>query len=127
MLEREVESALKVGLENYGFKCLKLVTPGTSGTPDRLILRPKWSPGQPWVLEVKRPGKAERALQGAVRDDWRARGVRVLDMCDTIEKVRLTCLRLRRACESTYFLDNLPWKRVTELELTDAAILAGVD
>jgi hypothetical protein len=86
MLETIVEQRLK-RLEKYGFLVLKLKTPGYNGTMDRLILRPKYSPGAPWVLEVKQPGKSERALQEAVRDDWRLRGVLVLDVCDTVQKV----------------------------------------
>lgn len=87
MKETPVEQRLVKGLTAQGFKVLKLTTPGTMGTMDRLILRPKWSPGPPWVIEVKRPKKHERRLQELVRDDWRARGVLVLDMVDTYEKV----------------------------------------
>lgn len=98
MKEAPVERRLVGGLTNYGFKVLKLVTPGTAGAPDRLILRPLWSPGAPWVIEVKRPGKRERRLQEIVRDDWRARGVQVLDMVDTYEAVDLLVQRLVWVC-----------------------------
>lgn len=87
MIEHDVEERLRTRLHKYGFKCLKLVTPGTSGTKDRLILMPAWAPSPPAFVELKRPDKAERALQSAVRDDWRGRGCNVLDMCDTYEKV----------------------------------------
>lgn len=88
MLESKVEARLK-RLENYGFKVLKLRTPGTSGVMDRMILMPKYSPGHPGFVELKAPSKNERPLQEAVRNDWRARGVRVLNMCDTIDRVDL--------------------------------------
>ena len=92
MLESVVEGHLKQ-LEGFGFQVLKLRTPGYNGTKDRLILAPKWSPSPkgPIMVETKAPGKHERALQVAVRDDWRARGCDVRDMCDTIEKVRDLC------------------------------------
>lgn len=90
MKEATVEGALKM-LEGWGFKQLKLKTPGTSGTKDRLILMPTWAPAPPAFVELKRPGKEERPLQAAVRDDWRARGCDVRDMCDTVFKVHLLC------------------------------------
>lgn len=86
MLESAVESRLKK-LEAYGFEVLKLRTPGYGGTPDRLILRPKYSPGAPSVVEIKKPGKYPRALQEAVANDWRTRGVTVHEYCDTYEKI----------------------------------------
>lgn len=104
MLEAAVEGRLKRYLEKVGFKVLKLTTPGTMGVPDRMILRPKWSPGPPWFVELKRPGKAERPLQDAVRDDWRKRGVLVLDMCDSYEKVDALIEYVTEICqrERTY-------------------------
>jgi hypothetical protein len=95
MLEAVVEGKLK-RLEGYGFKVLKLRTPGYNGTKDRLILWPTWSPGPkgPVMVECKAPGKHERALQEAVRNDWRARGCDVRDMVDTPEKVEVLCDKL---------------------------------
>jgi hypothetical protein len=87
MLEAPVENRLTSSLEAVGFKVLKLVTPGSAGSMDRLILRPKWSPGAPHFVECKRPGKEERRLQAVVRDDWRARGVIVEDCVSTYEEV----------------------------------------
>lgn len=87
MKEAPVEQRLTDGLTGYGFKVLKFTTPGTIGTPDRLILRPKWSPGPPWVIEIKRPKKTERRLQEIVRDQWRERGVLVLDMINDYAQV----------------------------------------
>lgn len=98
MKEAPVEKRLVSGLARWGFKVLKLTTPGTNGTPDRLILRPLWSPGPPWVIELKRPGKHERRLQEIVRDDWRARGVQVLDMVNNYEDVDALVLRLVWTC-----------------------------
>lgn len=94
MLESVIEAALKTGLEQYGFKCPKLVTPGYSGVPDRLILQPMWSPAPPAFVELKRPNARERKLQAAVRDEWRERGCDVRRMCDTIERVQRLCSEL---------------------------------
>lgn len=87
MKESVVELFLKERLESNGFKVLKLVTPGHSGTMDRLILRPVWSPGAPFFVECKRPKEKERLLQEKVRDEWRKRGCQVLDVCDTKDRV----------------------------------------
>lgn len=99
--EAPVEQRLRKGLTANGFKVLKLTTPGTQFTPDRLILRPTWSPGPPWVIEIKRPRKKEERGQEIVRDDWRARGVQVLNMVDTYEKVDALIDALVRHCEMT--------------------------
>ncbi len=87
MIEAPIEDRLKERLESIGFKVLKLVTPGNSGVMDRMILRPKWAPGPPYLVECKRPGKSERLLQEKVRDEWRERGCLVLDVCDSYERV----------------------------------------
>ena len=100
MLEGKVEDRLKTRLERYGFKVLKLVTPGNSGTKDRLILRPKWSPGAPYFVECKRPGKTERRLQELVRDEWRARGCLVLDVCDSFNRVERIAYDLMTICQN---------------------------
>lgn len=100
MREAAVEKRLVAKLAALGFKVLKLTTPGTQFTPDRLILRPVWSPGAPWLLEVKRPGKTERRGQELVREDWRKRGVLVLDMVDTYEKVDALVADLMAICQA---------------------------
>jgi hypothetical protein len=100
MKEAPVEQRLKERLEGRGFKVLKLTTPGTNGTMDRIILRPKWSPGPPWFVEIKRPGKHERRLQEVVRDDWRARGCSVWPCISTYELVDQLVDHLRHLCET---------------------------
>lgn len=87
MLEGHVEHRLKTMLESRGFKVLKLTTPGTMGSPDRMILRPKWSPGAPSFVELKRPGKTPRRLQVEVRNKWIARGLIVHEPVSTYEEV----------------------------------------
>lgn len=87
MRESKVEERLRVGLEGKGFKVLKLTCPGTNGVPDRMILRPKWSPGPPRYVELKAPKQHEARLQEIIREDWRERGALVLDTVDTYAKV----------------------------------------
>jgi hypothetical protein len=99
MKEEFVEHRLVTMLDAGGFKALKLTTPGTNGTMDRMILRPKWSPGAPWFVELKRPGKSERRLQEIVRDDWRARGCNVWPCIDTYELVDQFVQHLKLLCE----------------------------
>jgi hypothetical protein len=97
MREAPVEQRLKSRLESHGFSVVKLVTPGTAGAMDRFILRPRWSPGPPWLVECKRPGgPSERRLQELRRDDWRARGVLVLPVCDSYIAVELILQELLR-------------------------------
>jgi hypothetical protein len=91
ILEAEIEQKLRERLENYGFKVLKLVTPGRIGTMDRMILRPRYSPGPPMFVELKRPGiKNIRPLQLAIGEDWKARGCLVLEpilgLADMLER-----------------------------------------
>lgn len=98
MKEAPVEKRLVDGLTAKGFKVLKLTTPGTNGTPDRMILRPTWSPGPPFYIELKAPKKHERLLQEHVRNEWRKRGCAVLDMVDTYEKVDELVFQLYSMC-----------------------------
>lgn len=87
MYETVIERQLKSKLESRGFKVLKLYTPGETGAMDRIILRPKYWPGEPMFVELKRPGKHPRPLQEAKAADWRARGVKVLAPINSLEKV----------------------------------------
>lgn len=82
--ETAVEATLVRHLSNYGFKVLKLTTPGTMGVPDRMILMPVWSPGPPVFVECKAPGKGLRDLQAAVYADWQMRGADIRPFVSTI-------------------------------------------
>jgi hypothetical protein len=87
MKESVIEKRLVAGLTAHGFKVLKLTCPGTNGVPDRMILRPVWSPGAPMYIELKAPKQHERRLQEIIRDEWRKRGLIVLDFINSIEAV----------------------------------------
>ena len=58
--ERDVEKALIRAIRKKGGLCLKFVSPGWSGAPDRLCLMPG---GQITFVELKRPGGKPRPLQ----------------------------------------------------------------
>jgi hypothetical protein len=94
MKEAPVEKRLKDKLEAHGFLVVKLVTPGYNGIMDRLIFRPKWSPGAPYFLECKRPGESLRRLQEIVHDDLRSRGSIVLEPVSCYDEVDATVDRL---------------------------------
>ena len=60
MRERDVEQALVRTVRKAGGLCLKFVSPGWDGAPDRICLFPG---GRVAFVEVKRPGAKPRPLQ----------------------------------------------------------------
>lgn len=84
MREAVVESRLRKAVERAGGKCLKWVSPGHTGVPDRLILMPG---GRIYFAETKAPGEHERARQEYVQKKLRALGFTVFSSVDTDEKV----------------------------------------
>ena len=60
MREKAIELQLARAVKNIGGMCPKLVSPGTDGMPDRLVLLPGCRIG---FVEVKAPGKEPRPLQ----------------------------------------------------------------
>ena len=60
MREKAIELQLARAVKNIGGMWPKLVSPGTDGMPDRLVLLPGCRIG---FVEVKAPGKEPRPLQ----------------------------------------------------------------
>ena len=60
MREKQIEKKLVKAVKEEGGMCPKLVSPGTDGMPDRLVMLPKARIG---FVEVKAPGKGPRPLQ----------------------------------------------------------------
>ena len=60
MREKQIESKLVKAVRDVGGMCPKLVSPGTDGMPDRLVLLPGCRIG---FVEVKAPAKKPRPLQ----------------------------------------------------------------
>lgn len=84
MLESDIEEALKNGVEALGGLCIKLVSPGFAGIPDRLILMPG---GMLYFIETKQPGKDLRLLQNVIRLQLLALGFKAYKI-DTMQKVK---------------------------------------
>lgn len=79
MLEKEVERHLREGVRGMGGWCLKLVCPGFTGMPDRLVLIPG---GAVCFVELKRPGQRERQRQEFVQKRLRKMGFIVFSRVD---------------------------------------------
>ena len=78
MREKHIEQKLVKAVRLAGGMCPKLVSPGTDGMPDRLVLLPE---GRMGFVEVKAPGKKPRPLQQKRHEQLRELGytVAVLD------------------------------------------------
>ena len=79
MREKQIESKLVKAVRNVGGMCPKLVSPGTDGMPDRLVLLPGCRIG---FVEVKVPGKEPRPLQTQRHRQLRALGFPVFVLDD---------------------------------------------
>lgn len=71
MREKTVEQKLVKAVKENGGLCPKLVSPGTDGMPDRMVLLPKAKIG---FVEVKAPGQKPRPLQVRRQEQLRALG-----------------------------------------------------
>lgn len=58
--EKEIEQALLESVKRKGGLCLKIISPGCNGIPDRLILLPF---GKSAFVELKAKGRKPRPLQ----------------------------------------------------------------
>ena len=93
MLERDIEKQLIRPVRKLGGLCLKFVTPGFTGVPDRLILLPG---GRIVFVETKQPGKKERPRQRYVQDLLRRLGFTVYSTVDSVEKINYVVEHCRR-------------------------------
>lgn len=60
MLEKQIEHKLLMETRKRGALCLKFISPGWNGVPDRIVLLPG---GKMGFVEVKKPGENPRTLQ----------------------------------------------------------------
>lgn len=74
MRESLIEKKLKKRIELFGGKCLKFVSPGLSGVPDRICIFPG---GKIFFVETKATGKNLRPLQEKRRKELQAFGFKV--------------------------------------------------
>lgn len=84
MLEKDIERHLRDGVRALGGLCLKFVTPGFTGVPDRIILL---KGGVVAFAETKRPGQRERQRQAFVQRILRKLGFPVFSGVDSWRKV----------------------------------------
>ena len=93
MREAEIEKYLVAQTQSRGGLALKLVSPGHSGVPDRIVILPG---GRVGFLELKAPGETPRKEQLLWIDRLRLKGC-LADWADTKDQVdeflfRLICL-----------------------------------
>ncbi len=79
MREKEIEEKLVKSVRAEGGICPKLVSPGTDGMPDRMVLLPD---ARIAFVEVKVPGQKPRALQKRRHAQLRVLGFQVFVLDD---------------------------------------------
>lgn len=86
MRENYYENKLrrKIRALGCGAVCLKFVSPGYTGVPDRIILLPG---GHVIFVELKQPGKVERKRQRYVQSVLRRLGFDVFSAVDSDERI----------------------------------------
>lgn len=101
-LESSIERQLKRTVEGLKDKimCLKFESPGMSGVPDRVILLPG---GHTVFVELKQPGKHERARQEYVQQKIRDAGFTVFSGVDSPEKIRQVAEYCRYLMDQDFF------------------------
>lgn len=83
-VEKSIEDYLRKQIEKIGGKAYKLISPGNSGVPDRIVCLPK---GKVIFVETKRPkGGVLSALQIFRHRELRKIGQRV-EVLNTKEKI----------------------------------------
>ncbi|MGM9540137.1 VRR-NUC domain-containing protein [Anaerovibrio sp.] len=84
MLEKQIEQKLIKGVKNLGGMCLKFVSPGTAGVPDRIVLT---KTGRVIFVELKTDTGSLTKLQKYVIGRMKSRNadVRVLKGLDEVK------------------------------------------
>jgi len=87
MLEKQLKKKLKTEVEKLGGLCLKLVTPGFTGIPDRLVIMPG---GNNYFIEMKAPGGELSERQKTVTDMLKSLGCNYFLVSNEIQLDTLT-------------------------------------
>ena len=74
MREKVIEQRLVKAVKAENGMCPKLVSPGTDGMPDRMVLLPE---GHISFVEVKAPGQKPRPIQERRHEQLRSLGFKV--------------------------------------------------
>lgn len=74
MLEKHIEQKLIHATRKRGGLCLKFISPGYAGVPDRLAILPG---GHTAFIELKAPGEKPRPLQQHRHSQLRQLGIKV--------------------------------------------------
>ena len=93
MLESGIEARLKDRVKQIGGRCVKWISPGWSGVPDRIVLMPE---GRIVFVELKQAGKKERPLQQRRQAQLREMGFTVYETVDSYEKIEQIIEDLQR-------------------------------
>ena len=96
MLESYYENKLRLKIKNLkcGALCLKFVSPGYTGVPDRIILLPG---GKLTFVEIKKPGEKERDRQKYVQSVLRRLGFDVFSVVDSNDRIDEVVERCKEA------------------------------
>lgn len=92
ILEHEIEDKLALRLAQAGHLCIKFVSPGFAGVPDRIVLT---NNGRVFFVECKAPGKPLRRTQPEVCAMLRNMGHRV-EIVDTFARVEQILAELQQ-------------------------------
>ena len=91
MLEKDIERYIRQEIEAMGGLCLKFISPGNAGAPDRIIMLPG---GRVWFAEIKTTGGRVRPLQRWWQKRLQKVGIRSLVIHNRVEaEVFITLLR----------------------------------
>lgn len=84
VLEKEIEQYLTKKVKAIGGLCMKWVSPGNRGVPDRIVM----FQGGVWFVEMKRTGEQARALQEVMHEKLKGVGMRVfvIDSKDGVDE-----------------------------------------
>ncbi len=106
MVEKDVEKKLRTWLKHVvkGALCLKFVSPGYTGVPDRIILLPG---GRIVFAELKRPKEKERKRQEYVQGKLRELGFEVFSSVDSAEKLHEVVHRYMEIASASKSVDSV--------------------
>ncbi len=82
MTEKQIEQALVKAVKGAGGLCLKWVSPGWDGAPDRIVLFEGSHIGRIAFVEVKAPGGKVRRIQQVRHRQLRKLGFKVFVLDD---------------------------------------------